>query len=96
MCLRNIRLAVGAQRQNVLGLVLSEGLKLIVTGLLIGMGLAMALSGVLRAFLFGVEPTDPVTLVGVAILFTTMALLACLLPALRATRVDPMAALRCQ
>ena len=89
-----IRMAVGAQRRNVLGLVLREGFKLIVVGLALGTGVAVALARLLRAFLFGVEPTDPATFVGVAILFTTIALLACYLPARRAAKIDPMEALR--
>ena len=89
-----IRMAVGAQRRNVLGLVLREGCKLIVVGLIVGTGVAVALARLLGAFLFGVEPTDPATFVGVAILFTTIALLACYLPARRAAKIDPMEALR--
>ena len=57
-------------------------------------GVAVALARLLGAFLFGVEPTDPATFVGVAILFTTIALLACYLPARRAAKIDPMEALR--
>jgi putative ABC transport system permease protein len=91
-----IRIAVGAQQRTVFGLILSEGLKLIFVGLLVGTGVAVVLARVLRAFLFGIGPTDPLTLVAVPVLFTAVALLACLLPALRATRVDPMTALRCE
>ena len=89
-----IRMAVGAQRRNVLRLVVSEGLKLIVVGLALGTGIAFALGRLLRAFLFGVEPTDLVTFLSVAALFTVVALLACYIPARRATRIDPMKALR--
>ena len=67
---------------------------LIAVGLVLGTALAFALARVLRAFLFGVEPTDPITFVGVAVLFTAAALLACYIPARRATTVDPMVALR--
>jgi predicted permease len=88
-----IRMAVGAQRKNVIGLVLSEGLKLIVIGLLIGTGISIALGQLLRAFLFDVEPTDPFTFLVVIGLFAVVALLACFVPAFRATRIDPMAAL---
>ena len=91
-----IRIAIGAQRRNVFGLVLTEGLKLIVVGLVIGTVASIALGLGLRAFLFGVAPADPVTLAGVAILFTAVALLACWMPARRAARVDPMEALRCE
>jgi putative ABC transport system permease protein len=86
--------AVGAQRRNVLGLVLREGFKLIVAGLVAGTGVAVALARFLRAFLFEVEPSDPTTFVCVAILFTAVALLAGYVPARRAARVDPMEALR--
>jgi putative ABC transport system permease protein len=89
-----IRLAIGAQKRSVLGLVLSEGLRLIVIGLAMGTGVALASTRLLRALLFGVGPTDPITFVVVAILFAAVALVACLLPGLRATRVDPMSALR--
>ena len=89
-----IRTALGAQRRDVLGLFLRNGLKLTAVGLALGTGVALALARMLRAFLFGVEPTDPGTCVGVAILFAAVALLACFIPAQRATNVDPMTALR--
>jgi len=89
-----IRMAVGAQGRAILGLFLGEGLRLIAFGLAVGIAIAVGLTGVLKAFLFGVEPTDPLTFAGVAILFTIVALLACWLPARRAMRVDLMEALR--
>ena len=89
-----IRIAVGAQRRDVFGLVLSEGLKLIAIGLVIGTAIALALGRVLRAFLFGVQPSDPITILVVLFLFTAVALLACFIPARRATRMNPMDALR--
>jgi putative ABC transport system permease protein len=89
-----IRMAVGAQRRDVLSLFLGEGLKLIAVGLVLGTGVAIALARLLEAFLFGVGPTDPATFAGVAILFTAVALLACYIPARRAARTDLMAALR--
>jgi putative ABC transport system permease protein len=91
-----IRSAVGAQRWDVLSLVLSQGLRLVAVGLVLGFVAAVGLARVLRGFLYGVGPTDPTTFLGVALLFTGVALLACLVPALRATRIDPMAALRCE
>jgi putative ABC transport system permease protein len=91
-----IRIAMGAQRRSVLGLVLSGGLKLIFIGLLAGTGVALALTRTLKAFLFGIEPTDPLTFAAVAVLFTAVALLACYLPARRAAETDPMTALRCE
>jgi putative ABC transport system permease protein len=89
-----IRLAVGAQRRDVLGLIMRQGLKLIAVGLTAGIGVALVLGQALRAFFFGVRPADPAVLIGAAALFTAVALLACLVPGLRATRVDPMTALR--
>jgi putative ABC transport system permease protein len=89
-----IRMAVGAQQRTVLGLVFSEGFKLVFIGLLLGTCVSILLSRVLRAFLFGVEPTDPLTFAAVALLFAAAAFVACLRPALRAIRVDPMSALR--
>jgi predicted permease len=89
-----IRMAVGAQRRNVLGLVLSEGLKLIVIGLVIGTGIALAFARVLGTFLFDVQPTDPIILVSAVLLFAAIALLACYIPARRAMRIEPMNALR--
>jgi putative ABC transport system permease protein len=91
-----IRMAVGAQRRHILGLVLGEGLKLVGLGLLAGIGGAVVLARVLRAFLFGVGPADPLTFGAVAVLFTTIAMLACCLPARRATRTDPVEALSCK
>jgi predicted permease len=89
-----IRAAVGARRGDLLGLVLREGLGLVAGGLLLGVVVAVVMTRLLRGLLYGVESTDPMTFVAVAILFTAVSLLACLVPALRATRVDPMTALR--
>ena len=69
-------------------------MKLIGLGLLAGLGVAVILAQVLRAFLFGVEPADPLTFASIAVLFTAVALLACYIPARRATKVDPMKGLR--
>ena len=91
-----IRTAVGAQRRDILSLVLKEGLRLIAGGVIAGLIAAIALSRVLGSLLFGVEPTDPLTLAGVGLLFVGVALLACWAPARRASRVDPLAALRCE
>jgi putative ABC transport system permease protein len=90
-----ICMAVGAQRRDVLALVLCEGLKLIAVGVAAGIAVALALARVLRAFLYGVGPADPKTFVAVAMLFTAIALVACYIPARRATRTDPVTALRC-
>ena len=89
-----IRTAVGAERGDVLKLVFGEGLRLIGIGVIAGLIAAVGLSRFLKAFLFGVEPADPITLVGVSLLFVAVALLACWVPARRATKIDPLEALR--
>ena len=89
-----IRMALGAQRSNVLNLVVGQGLKLVSIGLGIGLTVALALTRVLSSFLFGITATDAATFASVALLLTGVALLACYVPARRATKVDPMVALR--
>ena len=89
-----IRMALGAARTTVLKLVLRQGMSLVAIGLAIGIAGALALTRYLESQLFGVKPTDPVTFTLVAVVLATVALVATLVPALRATRVDPMVALR--
>ncbi|HUI43086.1 MAG TPA: ABC transporter permease [Terriglobia bacterium] len=89
-----IRMALGAQRKDVLELVVTQGLKLVVIGVAIGITGALALTRFLSSLLYGVKPTDPVTFVAVSLILTVVALLACYIPARRATEVDPMVALR--
>jgi putative ABC transport system permease protein len=89
-----VRVALGARRADVLRLVLSEGLRLTLVGLVIGTGLALAAARLVSGFLFGVSASDPATFLGVAALLALTALLASYLPARRAMRVDPIAALR--
>ncbi|MBV9501734.1 MAG: ABC transporter permease [Acidobacteriaceae bacterium] len=89
-----VRIALGAERSNVLGLITIFGLRLAVTGLMLGSLLALALTRLITRFLFDVSATDPVTFVAVAGVLLTIALLAGYVPAHRATRVDPMVALR--
>src|SRR5947209_14957684 len=89
-----VRLALGAQKRNVLSLVISQGMKLALSGVAIGIVAALALTRVIRGLLYGVTPTDPVTFALVSLLLVAVALLACWLPARRAARVDPMEALR--
>src|SRR5713226_9682885 len=89
-----IRIALGARPGDILGLVLGRGAKLTLTGVTIGIGAAVLVTRLMRGLLFGVSPIDPPTFVGVAILLTLIALTACYLPARRATKVDPMVALR--
>jgi ABC-type antimicrobial peptide transport system permease subunit len=87
-----IRMALGADRRAVLRVVLGQGLTPTAVGVAAGLALAFAMNRVLASLLFGVEPTDPVTIGGVVALMTGVALAACLLPAHSATRGDPMIA----
>jgi predicted permease len=91
-----IRMALGAARGDVLRLVLADGGKLAGAGVTLGLIGSVALTHFLRALLYGVTPLDPLTLVSVAILLITTALLACWIPARRASRVDPMITLRAE
>jgi putative ABC transport system permease protein len=89
-----IRMALGAQTRDVLSLVVKQGFKLVLIGLVIGLVGAFALMRVISSLLFGVTTKDPLTFAAVAGLLAVVALLACYLPARRASRVDPMVALR--
>ena len=89
-----VRMAVGAKASGVLGLVLRDGARLAAIGITIGVAGAFALSGSIRGLLYEVAPTDAMTFVSVPLLLGTIALLACVIPALRATRVDPNTILR--
>ena len=89
-----VRRAVGAKASGVLGLVLRDGARLAAMGITIGVAGAFALSGSIRGLLYEVAPTDAMTFVAVPLLLGTIALLACVIPALRATRVDPNTILR--
>lgn len=89
-----IRMALGAQMTDVLRMVLTQGLKLTVIGVLIGLAASFVLTRVLKTLLFGVTPMDPVTFVLVSLLLVASALVACYIPARRATKVDPLVALR--
>ena len=89
-----LRVALGAQTRDVLRLVLGQGVRLIVFGLALGLAASFALTRVLAGMLFGVTPTDPLTFVAVSFLLASVALLACYIPARRATKVDPVVALR--
>jgi predicted permease len=89
-----VRMALGAQRRDVMRLVLGEGAKMALIGVAIGITAALGLTRLMANELFGVTAHDPLTFVTVAILLTLVAMLACYLPARRAVRVDPMVALR--
>jgi len=89
-----IRSAVGAEQKDIRNLIFGEGFRLIAGGVLAGVALAIALSRVLRTFLFEVQPSDPATLIAVGVLFVGVALLACWVPVRRAAKVDPLEALR--
>jgi putative ABC transport system permease protein len=89
-----IRIAVGAGSTNILQLVIRRGLKLAGVGLLIGVVAALALSRLMGSLLYGVSANDPLSLIIAILVLGLAALLACLLPALRATRIDPITALR--
>jgi predicted permease len=89
-----IRIALGATRMHVAGLILRQALQLVVVALLIGLASALALSRLLASSLYGVRPWDPTTFTLVPVLFLTATLVACLIPARRAAKTDPMAIIR--
>jgi ABC-type antimicrobial peptide transport system permease subunit len=91
-----IRMAMGAERRDVLGLILRYGVGLTLAGLAVGFAGALALTRVLRNHLYEVGPSDPATFGSVACLLVAVALFASFFPAYRATKVDPMTALRCE
>ena len=89
-----VRMALGADRGDVLRMVLGQGLRLAMAGVALGLAASFGITGEIRAQLYGVTPTDPFILSGVAILLIAVAIFACWIPARRATRVDPIVALR--
>jgi putative ABC transport system permease protein len=89
-----VRMALGAERRDLLGLVIRQGARLALIGVCVGLGGALALTRFLSSMLYGVKPTDPLTLLAVSLLLAVVALLASYIPARRATNVDPMVALR--
>src|SRR3989440_1552990 len=89
-----IRFALGAAARDVIGLVMKEGLRLSVVGLVVGLGLSFAVTRLMQRLLFEVSPRDPWLYAGVALFICAVAALACFVPAMRATRIDPMQALR--
>ena len=89
-----IRIALGAQRRDVLWLVMKEGAKFSFAGIVLGLAGAFLVSRLLSSELFGITPMDPITYIGVAGVMTVVTLLACYIPTRRAMRVDPLIALR--
>jgi predicted permease len=90
-----IRMALGATQHDILGLVVRQGMMLAFSGVAIGLTGAFVLTRLIRSLLYGVEPTDPLTFVGISLLLVLIALLASYIPAQRAARIDPMVSLRC-
>ncbi|MEY2506002.1 MAG: putative transport system permease protein, partial [Verrucomicrobiota bacterium] len=91
-----LRMALGARTGNVRGLIVRQGMTLAVIGSVIGLAIAFVATRFLKSVLYGVDATDPTTFVGVTVLLAAVAMLACWIPALRASRVDPMVALRAE
>jgi ABC-type antimicrobial peptide transport system permease subunit len=91
-----IRMALGAPRSAVLRLVIRDAGLLITAGAIIGIPSALALTRLVKSFLYGISAQDPVTIIAGTTVLAAAALLACFVPARRATKVDPMAALRCE
>jgi ABC-type antimicrobial peptide transport system permease subunit len=89
-----IRLALGAKRADILRLVLGDGMKMTMVGVVVGLLGAFGLTRLMTKMLFGVSATDPMTFVLISVLLMVVALLACFIPARRATKVDPLVALR--
>jgi ABC-type antimicrobial peptide transport system permease subunit len=89
-----MRIALGAQRSDVFRLVLGQGLKLALIGICIGLAASFGLTHLMASQLYGLSATDPLTFAGVTIVLAFVALLACYIPARRASRMNPMAALR--
>lgn len=90
-----VRMALGAQAAHVVRLILRQGLRLVIIGVALGLMISVAATRVLTAALYSVSPTDPLTFSVITLLLGIVASIACWIPARRATKVDPMVALRC-
>jgi len=91
-----IRIALGAQPQNVLRLAMQRGLVLLGTGLVVGLPVTMALDRLMAGLLYGITPTDPVTLIAATLLLAVVGMVSTSLPAWRATQIDPVVALQAE
>jgi ABC-type antimicrobial peptide transport system permease subunit len=89
-------MALGARRADVLQMTVKQGLKLVGAGMMLGLVAAFLLTRVLASLLYGISATDPITFVGISLVLLAVAILASYIPALRATKVDPIIALRAQ
>jgi ABC-type antimicrobial peptide transport system permease subunit len=89
-----IRMALGAKRRDVMAMVLGQGMRVSALGIFAGLGIAYGLTRLLQTLLFDVSATDPKTFLSVAVVLSVVALFACYLPARRATKVDPLVALK--
>ena len=91
-----VRMALGAERRRVLGMILSDGMRAVVPGIVVGVVGALLLSRLMSSLLYGIAPTDPITFSAVVLVLVVVTLVASLVPARRATKVDPMVAIRAQ
>ena len=91
-----VAMALGARRADVLQMTVKDGLKLVCAGMLLGVAAAFILTRVMSTLLYGISATDPITFVGISFVLLAVAMLASYVPALRATKVDPIIALRAQ
>jgi putative ABC transport system permease protein len=89
-----IRMALGARKRDAFKLIITQGMKLVLLGVALGCVIAFAATRLVSTLLFGVSATDPLTFIGISVLLVAVALLACLFPTRRATKVDPMIVLR--